>query len=43
MLAHDLLHSIGFETIHSLIIIISILSLSIIASMLFPNKEIKHA
>ncbi len=43
MLAHDWLHSIGFETIHSLIIIISILSLSIIASLLFPNKEIKHA
>ncbi|MFN5704911.1 MAG: TerC family protein, partial [bacterium] len=43
MLAHEWLHSIGFETIHSLIIIISILSLSIIASLVFPNKEIKHA
>lgn len=43
MLAHDWLHSIGFETVHSLIIIISILSLSIIASLLFPNKEVKHA
>ncbi len=43
MLAHEWLHSIGFETVHSLIIIISILSLSIIASLLFPNKEIKHA
>ena len=43
MLAHDWLHSIGFETIHSLIIIIAILSLSIIASLLFPNKNIEHA
>jgi tellurite resistance protein TerC len=43
MLAHDWLHSIGFETIHSLIIIISILSLSIVASLVFPKKEVKHA
>ncbi len=39
MLAHDWLHSIGFETVHSLIIIVAILSLSIIASLVFPNKE----
>lgn len=40
MLAHDWLHSVGFETIHSLIVIILILALSIIASLLFPKKEI---
>ena len=40
MLAHDWLHSIGFETIHSLIVILLILSLSIVASLLFPKKEL---
>ncbi len=40
MLAHDWLHSVGFETIHSLIVIILILALSIIASLVFPKKEI---
>lgn len=39
MLAHDWLHSIGFETIHSLIVIVLILALSIIASLVFPKKE----
>lgn len=39
MLAHNWLHTIGFETVHSLIIIVAILSLSIIASLLFPNKK----
>lgn len=43
MLAHDWLHSIGFETIHSLIVIVLILALSIIASLVFPNKEHHHA
>lgn len=43
MLAHDWLHAIGFETVHSLIIIILILSLSIVASLMFPKKEVKHA
>jgi tellurite resistance protein TerC len=43
MLAHDWLHSIGFETIHSLIVIILILSLSIVASLVFPKKEHHHA
>lgn len=42
MLAHDFLHSIGFETIHSLIVIVLILGLSIIASLVFPNKELAH-
>lgn len=39
MLAHDWLHAMGFETVHSLVIIVSILSLSIVASLLFPNKK----
>jgi tellurite resistance protein TerC len=43
MLAHDWLHSIGFETIHSLIVIVLILALSIIASLVFPKKEHHHA
>lgn len=40
MLAHDWLHSIGFETIHSLIVIVAILALSILASLLFPKKGV---
>lgn len=40
MLAHDWLHAMGFETIHSLIVIILILTLSIVASLVFPKKEI---
>jgi tellurite resistance protein TerC len=44
MLAHEWLHSIGFETVHSLIVIVSILGLSIIASLVFPKKNIvQHA
>ncbi len=43
MLAHYWLHSIGFETIHSLIVIVLILALSIIASLVFPKKEHHHA
>ncbi len=39
MLAHDFLKEIGFRTVHSLIIILAILSLSIIISLLFPKKE----
>ena len=42
MLAHDFLHSIGFETIHSLIVIVLILALSIIASLVFPKNELAH-
>ncbi|PVH24137.1 TerC/Alx family metal homeostasis membrane protein [Sphingobacterium corticibacter] len=38
MLLHDWLHSWGFETVHSLIIIIGILAISIIASLMFPKK-----
>lgn len=39
MLIHDWLKEWGFTTSHSLIIIISILGLSIIASLVFPKKE----
>lgn len=42
MLAHDWLHSIGFETVHSLIVIVSILTLSIVASLVFPKKSLVH-
>ncbi len=41
MLAHDWLSDIGFTTSHSLIVIVGILGISIIASLLFPKKEIK--
>ncbi len=41
MLGHSWLESIGFTTLHSLIIIVLILTTSIIASLLFPKKEIK--
>jgi len=39
MLAHHWLEGIGFTTTHSLIIILLILSVSVIASLLFPRKE----
>ena len=38
MLLHQQLESIGFETEHSLLIIISILGTSILASLVFPEK-----
>ncbi len=38
MLGHGWLERIGFDTQHSLIIIISILAISVIASLLFPKK-----
>lgn len=41
MLAHDYLKLWGFTTEHSLIIILSILTISIVASLLFPKKGIK--
>jgi len=40
MLAHHWLKEVGFTNSHSLIIIISILALSILASLLFPKKKI---
>jgi tellurite resistance protein TerC len=39
MLGHDYLHGWGFTTAHSLIIIISILVISVVASLLFPKKK----
>jgi tellurite resistance protein TerC len=39
MLGHTWLKSIGFETIHSLFIIVGILFLSIVASLIFPKKQ----
>lgn len=39
MLAHGYLETIGFKTYHSLIIIISILAISVIASLLNPEKK----
>lgn len=42
MLLVHWLEKIGFTTSHSLIIILGILSLSVIASLLFPKKESVH-
>ncbi len=39
MLAHHWLKEVGFTTAHSLYIIVGILSVSIIASLLFPEKK----
>jgi tellurite resistance protein TerC len=39
MLAHSWLKSIGFTNAHSLYIIVGILSISILASVLFPKKK----
>ncbi|MDR0972023.1 MAG: TerC/Alx family metal homeostasis membrane protein [Bacteroidales bacterium] len=39
MLAAHFLHSIGFQTYHSLIIILGILAISILASILIPEKS----
>lgn len=39
MLLHNWLEGLGFQTVHSLIIIVAILLISIVASLLFPKKE----
>lgn len=39
MLLHGWLEQLGFKTIHSLIIIVGILAISIIASLVYPKKE----
>lgn len=39
MLLHSWLKELGFTTAHSLIIIVSILVISVIASLMFPKKE----
>ena len=38
MLAHDWLHGLGFTTAHSLIVILLILTISVVASLMFPKK-----
>jgi tellurite resistance protein TerC len=43
MLAHSYLKAWGFSTEHSLIIIVSILAISIIASLAFPKKKKQQA
>ncbi len=43
MLAHHWLHEIGFNNSHSLIVIVSILAISILASLAFPKKKIHKA
>ncbi len=40
MLVHKYLEAIGFETVHSLYIILGILVVSILASVLFPPKKV---
>lgn len=39
MIVHDWLHHIGFTTLHSLLIVLSILLLSIVASFIFPQRN----
>ncbi|WAC11903.1 TerC/Alx family metal homeostasis membrane protein [Dyadobacter pollutisoli] len=39
MLAHTWLESVGFETVYSLYVIIGILAVSILASVVFPEKK----
>src|SRR5690606_24530776 len=41
MLAHDYLKEIGFTTSHSLYIILGILTVSVVASLMFPKKEVE--
>ncbi|HET8827925.1 MAG TPA: TerC family protein [Pelobium sp.] len=41
MLAHTWLKELGFTTIHSLFIILTILTLSVVASLVFPKKPKK--
>ena len=42
MLLHDWLSGIGFTTSHSLIVIVSILFISVVASLIFPKKEVSQ-
>lgn len=39
MLAHHWLEEMGFRTLHSLLVIIAILTVSIVASLMFPKKK----
>lgn len=42
MLTHDWLKAWGFTTMHSLFIILAILTVSVVASLVFPKKKAKH-
>ena len=42
MLLHIQLEAWGFTTRHSLMVIIGILAISIVASLLWPNKHLEH-
>lgn len=42
MIFHHYLDDVGFTTSHSLIVIVSILFLSIIISLMFPEKKTRH-
>lgn len=42
MIFHHYLDDIGFTTSHSLIVIVSILFLSIVISLMFPEKKTRH-
>lgn len=39
MLIHGWLKDIGFQTYHSLLVVVGIIALSVIASLIFPKKE----
>lgn len=41
MLAHGWLHDIGFTNVHSLLVIVGILAVSIIASLIWPPKKVE--
>jgi tellurite resistance protein TerC len=43
MIVHDWLHHIGFTTFHSLMVVLSILLLSIVASFIFPQRNTEDA
>ncbi|HYG37146.1 MAG TPA: TerC/Alx family metal homeostasis membrane protein [Cytophagales bacterium] len=43
MIFHSQLEAIGFQTTHSLFIILGILALSVILSLVFPKKEVSRA
>lgn len=43
MLAHDWLKAMGFQTLHSLIIIVTILGLSILFSLMFPKNKTRES
>jgi tellurite resistance protein TerC len=42
MLAHHWLESVGFRTLHSLVVIITILTVSIVSSLVFPKKRVSR-